>query len=345
MSNTKNASIREKVIDQCLSSGESMSTKEIMDKVNKELIARGEKPITYSGTITKDILFIADKAKVVIDVEKKGKSNYYKYSDKTFSLHMTSEKLSILRRVNQLIEMLNDFKGLPTLEWLEEFKAKLEASTYGEMSDAPIVTFSYNPDYAYSMRHFAPLYDYIKSKTAIEFTYKKFTDKEERTYVVHPYHLKEYQNRWYLYATVDHHPDSLACYAFDRMVGFKKSDKKYIENTRYDFKTYFDQILGVTIHPDMVPEEILLWVKEKEYSYLMTNPIHTSQKYVRDADGGKIISLNLCINYELEMRIFSYSEDVIVLSPKHLADKIRNKISNMQDLYNKFHSEDGIDEN
>ncbi len=345
MPNTKLSSIRERVIDRCLSSGKSMTLKDIWEEVNKALIARGEKIVKSKNTILQDIYSMVNCSVAKLDTYQFGKYTYYRYQDPNFSIYLTPKRLEIIRRLNQIIENLNDFIGRPGFEWLKDVREKLRVTAYEGLDTSPVVSFSFNPGYAESLIHFSPLYDFIKTRTAIELTYKKFSNDEERTYVVHPYHLKEFQNRWYLFATVDHHPDSLACFAFDRIIGYKKSNVKYRDNLKYDFKEYFNQMVGLTIFPDAVPEKVLLWVKEKEYPYLKTNPIHLSQKYVKDADGGKIISLYLYINYELEMRILSYGEGVKVLAPDHFAKHIKERIEKLQNLYNDSQIELGIEDN
>ena len=74
-------------------------------------------------------------------------------------------------------------------------------------------------------------------------------------------------------------------------------------------------MLGLTLNDDDEPQEVLIWVKNRDYPYLETNPIHESQKVVREENDGKVISLHICVNYELVMRIFSYNIGVKVLAP------------------------------
>jgi len=312
-----------------------MTLKQIWDEVNKALLDRGEKCVKSKNTILQDIYSMVNCSIAKLETLQIGKYLYYRYQDPDFSIYLTPKRLEIIRRLNQIVESMDDFVGRPGFEWLNDIREKLKATAYEGLDTSPVVSFSFNPGYADSLKHFSPLYDFIKTRTAIELTYKKFSDEEARTYVVHPYLLKEYMNRWYLFATVDHHPDSLACFAFDRIIGYKRSNVKYRDNKKYDFNEYFNQMVGLTIYPDSVPEKVLLWVKGREYPYLRTNPIHPSQKYVKDADGGMIISLNLCINYELEMRILSYGEGVRVLAPEHLINRLEKRDEEKRALYKK----------
>ena len=94
-------------------------------------------------------------------------------------------------------------------------------------------------------------------------------------------------------------------------------------------------MLGLTLNDDDEPQEVLLWVKNSEYPYLETNPIHESQKIVREVDGGKILSLHILVNYELEMRLLAYGERVVVLSPEDLNQRMIDRLDSALNNYRK----------
>lgn len=54
MPRTKNALIRQKIIDKCLSSRKNYSIRDLMDACNRELELIGEYPITATNTIRED---------------------------------------------------------------------------------------------------------------------------------------------------------------------------------------------------------------------------------------------------------------------------------------------------
>ena len=93
-------------------------------------------------------------------------------------------------------------------------------------------------------------------------------------------------------------------------------------------------MVGLTIPDDTEPQDVILWVSEREYPYLKTNPIHTSQKLVRDVEDGKIISLHLYINSELVMRLLSHNIGIKVLAPQELRQKMKERVDEMLELYN-----------
>lgn len=333
MPNTRNSSIREIVIDKCLSGGKEMTLKEIWAEVNRELEARDEPVVRSKVTIIQDLKNISLRWNVQIDENKRGKYVYYKYNNPTFSIYTPSLNPEVLVKTKELIKDLECYKGLPNQDWIEEVCAYFHTIIHTDRRSEPIVTFDYTPQYVQSLRHFRPLLEAIQSETAIELTYQKFNTEQPRTYVVHPYQIRQYLKRWYLVASVDHHPESLTCFAFDRIVEFKPSTLAYRANTRFDIDEYFDSMVGLTIPDGTEPQDVILWVAEREYPYLKTNPIHTSQKLVREVEDGKIISLHLYINSELEMRLLSHNVGIKVLAPEELRQKMKERIGKMLENY------------
>ena len=87
MAQTKNALIRQRVIDRCLGSPKLYSIKEIMEKCNVALEEAGYKPVTSKVTILKDIDGIElNFPYAVIVREKRSRNVYYYYENKPFSI-------------------------------------------------------------------------------------------------------------------------------------------------------------------------------------------------------------------------------------------------------------------
>ena len=332
MPNTKESQIRELIIDRCLSSGKPMTRREITTKVNQELISRGVPPVNSKSTILDDFDNISQRWRVEIDKKRKGNLWYYNYKDPSFSIFKQTLLPSELEKLYQIVNLIKDFTGLPQFEWLEQVRDRIQISALSDSKRKPIVRFMHNPAIAEYRKHFNPLYEIIQEQKPIELTYRRFNSKEERTYVVHPYELKEFACRWYLVGSVDHHPGSISCFGFERIISYKTSDVPFRENTR-DLDEYFDSMLGLTLNDDKEPQDVLLWVENSEYPYLETNPIHKSQMLVREENGGKVISLHLYVNYELVMRLFSYNEGVKVLAPVELQQKMKEKAYKLAHSY------------
>lgn len=324
---------RQKILDRILCRKEQITLLDLMKKLNEELLLRNMHTINSKDTLLRDLRTLELQQGIEIERIQRGRYTYYRYKERKIIDGKVPLTINDVQKLNQTIELLKDFVGLPHFEWIEEINARIHATSYADVEQKAIVSFEHNPEYSYSLRHFAPLFDYIRGHYAIELTYKKFNTEKEKTYTVHPYHLKEYCDRWYLVGVTERHPDSLTCFAFDRIIRFTSSELPYRENDKFDIEDYFDSMVGLTINDNSQPEEVVLWVEQSEFSYLMTNPIHHTQTCIGNLDGGKLLRLRLYLNYELEMRILSYGEKVKVISPDALRERIKYKVVQMLERY------------
>ena len=91
MANLKNASIREMVIDKCLSDRKrKYSTKDIMEACNRALEFEGYGPVTSLNTIRGDMQAIENRWHAYggeIVEERCGRNKYYYYKKEGFSIY------------------------------------------------------------------------------------------------------------------------------------------------------------------------------------------------------------------------------------------------------------------
>ena len=127
------------------------------------------------------------------------------------------------------------------------------------------------------------LFDAISKKKVIKVTYTPF-NQQPRDFVIHPYQLKQFNDRWFLLScplATDRYPfnpEFILTLALDRMS--EKFD--YVENEEYfecivDLKARFDEIIGVTLYQDKELEDIYFAVSPASLDYIRTKWLHTTQ--------------------------------------------------------------------
>jgi len=109
----------------------------------------------------------------------------------------------------------------------------------------------------------------------------------------------------------------------DRIISLSEVNSKYIENTKYDFGEYFDDIIGITIPNDGSIELIELQFSSKQAPYIITKPLHHSQKSKPIDENGVLVTIEVIPNYELKSLLLSFGKDVKILSPASLRDEIK----------------------
>ena len=98
-------------------------------------------------------------------------------------------------------------------------------------------------------------------------------------------------------------------------------------------REYFADIIGVSIKKHQEPIKIELRVAEKRMPYIITKPIHGSQRNRRQAEG--IIELALIPNREFYQRLLSFGGDIEILSPDFVREEMAKKAEELYNLYRK----------
>lgn len=324
MANVKNAGIREIIIDRCLQNREGRTVQQIMDACNDALKAHGLRPVTSPNTIRTDFETISDRWGKTIKCVRKGRNFIYFYEDPNFSIFNNPMSEDEIMRVYGALEVLERFEGKEGFEWIEELNAHLRTSLHMGNNGDSVIAYDDNAQLK-GMQFFADLHDYIRSKQPIKVTYRPYINPELLEEVIHPYFLKQFNCRWFV---LGYNPkyEAITNFALDRIISIEKVNQKYIPNTKYNFKEYFDKVIGVTIE-EREPEEILIEVDAAQYPYVASKPMHHTQFLVGNAENGNpIISLKVVPNFELRHMILSYGKYMTVLSPEYLRTEVKDEV-------------------
>lgn len=326
MATNKHAMIRYQALDKCFRNKyRRFFMEDLIEACNQAVYEfTGENPNIQRRQIYDDINYMESPEGWSIPLEKirYGKKKYYRYSKK-FSINekpLDEEEMDML---TQAIAVLNRFKGLPQFEWMESLLTNLEDKLQIKGNDSSIIGFEQNIDYLASS-HISKLFFAIINKQVLKLKYRTFKGNE-RDWIIHPYYIKQYNNRWFLLGMTKSHPDQITTFALDRIISYYAvEDEEYIENKTINFDEYFDDIIGITLPKDGKIEKVILKFSASRYPYIVTKPPHGSMKLIDKEN--HIIQLNIIPNRELENLILSYGNDVEVLEPLWLREQIKSKL-------------------
>lgn len=339
MANLKNASIREMVIDRCLSDKKrKYSMVDLLDACNKALRNEGYAEVTSLNTIRGDIRAIEQRwfgYGCKIETEVHGRRRYYHYDNPTFSIYKTELTQEDLCKLNQTLLVLSKFQGLPQFQWIDELNARFKSVFMSSPETDAIICFDDNID-AEGRQYISKLFDAIVEKSVLRILYQRFSNNEAKEHIVHPYYLKEYNNRWFLLALDDAY-GMLTTFALDRIKTVSIEHRKYIENHDIDFNDYFEDIVGVTVIPGNEVRKIKLLVSSEQYPYISTKPLHGTQKVLEILDdGSRILQIEVRENYELIQLLLSFGEKVVVIEPSDIQKKISERLHLAIEKYERF---------
>ncbi len=194
------------------------------------------------------------------------------------------------------------------------------------------------------------LYRYTKQKQPVQISFAMFNAPSER-FILHPYLLKEYNGRWYCFGFRED-KNMLWPISVDRIKtgSIRAANVTFKPFSHPTCKTpvdYFLNIIGVTKEYNEVSSRdfyvsdkeyqiILKVTSRREWMYLITNPVHQSQKVVSDYNpkiGEGKISINVICNIEMYNTILSRGRHVQIESPDFAKKIINSMVKDMASLY------------
>ena len=334
MSINKNAYLRYLTLDKCFNNKHKFYfIEDLLAEVNKALEDfNGQGSKIKKRQLFEDIKFMESEAGWSIPLEriKDGKKVYYSYIENGYSINNQKISDEELDAINSALMVLVRFRGIPQFEWVNELVPKLQLLFKPENSPG-LISFDQN-EFLTGLDYLPLLYKNIVNETALLIEYQSFRDQTPTQFLVYPYFLKQYNKRWFLFALNDQ--DKLIYnLALDRIKGIKADTKTFIKNSSIDFNEYFEDLVGVSFTPGLKPIKINLHFCNEIAPYILTKPIHGSQKKIAEDSQGMLIQLEVIPNFELKQLLLSYGDGVEVISPKSFRNDIYTTIRKMEIQY------------
>ena len=182
----------------------------------------------------------------------------------------------------------------------------------------------------------APIIEALRDKTALKMTYQGFTKDYPATFIVEPYCLKMFKQRWYMLA---YSPglDKAMIYSLDRVHAVEPTQQKYKLPEDFNAEAYFKNTYGVT-GTDEMPEDIEICIDAMQANYLRTLPLHSSQEEIERNDDYSIFRFHMVPSYEFLQELRKYGSDVEVISPESVRAEFREDTESLYRIYKQMES-------
>ncbi len=334
MATNKHQLIRYLKLDRCFNNyGKEYTIDDLLNAVNSALI---DYDASSSGveirTLRKDIQFMRSEAgyNAPIETYKGTNGYYYRYDDASFSINKSPLNDTEAEQLKNAISVLQRFEGSPEFEWVNQLGPLLN-DKFGLIDhNQKVMSLETNIDYK-GYEYITPIFNAIINKTVLKITYAPF-NKQPYEIIFHPYFLKQYNSRWFVFGLNEYNNVSQWNLALDRIQGIEKTNQTYVTDTT-DWFEFFDDMIGVSKEPNKPAEKITLLFSAAQAPYIKTKPLHGTQKTKLLDDGSLEVSIEVVINYELEMKLLSFGEKVKVLAPKDFVMKIKERIKEQFENY------------
>ena len=329
MPDNRKALLRYKVLDKCLNDKyHKYFIEDLVEKVNEALEDAGIRPVS-KRQIYADIDFMKsiDGWEAPIESKQYGKRKYLAYTY-DFSIMETPVTEMELEQLETLITSLSRLQGIPMYDWIDELLMNLRFRFGLRSEDNQLIAFEQNRDMQ-GLRYLSDLINSTIKRKPVSITYHPF-GKDVLKWIIHPYYLKQYNNRWFLLGYNAEYED-LSIVALDRITGLELADIPFVRNKDFNFDSYFRDILGVSLEKGKEVEHVRLRFSPNRLPYVLSKPIHHSQELENKEEG--IVSFDVIPNKELLSELIWFRDDVEVLSPESLREEIKEKIAEMYHKY------------
>lgn len=329
----KNAFRRYTILNKCFQDFSREYT--IEDLANECSDKMGGQEIS-TDQINKDINVFRKKENAPLKTYKiKGsRKSYYRYSDPNYSVF--GLKLSSAQR-DQLalsLDFLKNFEGLPmfeaTAQLLEEF-----FPSNSDISFNKVISFDQNQDLK-GLVYFNELSQYIIHKKVIDVEYQPHHASSAKTVSIHPYFLKQYNNRWFLIGdnAIENYPQ-FTILALDRIQSVTVNKKIPYLPTEEALEDYFYNVVGVSVSQEEPTYDVVINVSNKRVPYITSKPIHPNQRNPKKISDelSQITIKSIQLNKELTSQLLQFGGDIEVLEPKELRDELKSHISILAENY------------
>ncbi|WP_462251172.1 phytanoyl-CoA dioxygenase family protein [Ekhidna sp.] len=331
----RNALVRYKTIDNCLRNRHRKWTLEDLIEACSDALYdyEGIDKGVSRRTVQMDIQMMrSDKlgyhAPIIVEDKK-----FYTYSDPDYSITNIPLTDQDLGKLSEVVDILKQFKGFTHFQELSGMVQKLEDKIHvSKTNERPIIDLEKNENLK-GLEYIDPIFQAIVNKQCITLTYQSFKARSSNTFNFHPALLKEFRNRWFVLGKKKPQTGFMLL-ALDRIEVLEESIHPVMAFDESTIEDFFRDVVGVSVNEGEDPIEVVLAIDHSNAPYVLTKPIHHSQKLVEKNDQGIVVSIQVQPNFELEREILGFGESIKVISPSRLRSRIKEKLTHAIDLYN-----------
>lgn len=336
-------------LDQLLSKGVFMSQKEIMEAYHGNPNTHIEL-VSVSDTISRLYLHSLrkDLDKFKSTLEKEGKRDMlecsradddhrklsYRYKEPGFSVmpYLTGGMTDGEYRT--LVGAINKLQGVLNPATFEEVRFAVQSRMETDYEKGPVYV-DYEDNRRLKGREYRPiLYRAITEKRSLHIQYRKYNGAELE-FDFHPYLLKQYNERWFVFGRKKGSRDPYTSIPLDRIVSVKV-DGKFSEDRPEGYLDYFQQRVGVSRKKGESVRHIVIRISDTDaWGRVTTKPL-TTQTVVQAYDrrhGYGLICLDVVPNIELYTKILSWGVGVEILEDETVRSEFVTLIKTISGKY------------
>lgn len=213
---------------------------------------------------------------------------------------------------------LGDIESKGVRAWLiNTFAINNMVNLAGDMKDR--IIFEEIPE---GSRYLSTIVSAMKEGRQLYVSYQGFNRPEPHSFLLAPYCLKVFKQRWYLVGKPEDHPEEKdpRVYALDRMKELTETEKPFRLPKDFKADKFFENQFGVDRRLTEA-EKIRIKVNAYDANYMRTLPIHESQIETERNDKFSIFTYRVAPTYDFIQELRKFGATLEVLEPAHLREE------------------------
>ncbi|MBN1184070.1 MAG: WYL domain-containing protein [Bacteroidales bacterium] len=327
MPTNKDALIRYRVINRCLKDRKYVTRKELKAACERALDIYPIGIRTIDGDINamRYDSSLGYNAPIRLD---RTRGAYY-YEDPDYSIDSIPLNEDEIESLVFAARLLDQFRNIEIFKTFTGTVQKLvDAINIYRQADEDMYRSFIEFESVYETKgteHLEPLIDAMKNKQVLKVEHKSFTSDKSTINIIHPYQLKEYRNRWFLVGLNEKFKE-IRTYGLERIVNIDIERKISFRDSGFDAENYYKNVIGVSV-VNRKAVEIQVAFSEVQAQYVITQPMHHSQELVSHGKNKYVFKYFLVPNFEFYAQILGWGEEVEVLKPESVRERMAH-ISN-----------------
>jgi predicted DNA-binding transcriptional regulator YafY len=273
-----------------------------------------------------------------------GKPKIYFYNRLDYRLFESEDGLTVDQRkqVEKFIGELQSIHEIPVLQDVIVNLKNLLLATADtpETDEKPRKIFEpENNQYYKGTSHLLPLFEAIHKRQELRITYKPFDVPEATEQDYQPLYLKQFNRRWFLLVRPLEEAYKTVHLSLDRIQKIEPQDRTFQSAVAFDAEAHFENVIGVTVFKDRPIEKIHFRAQKPRAYYILTKPLHNSQKHLKEGADPKDAFMDFTIevipNNELYATLLEFGPDLEVLAPQTIRQEMARLAEELYKVYKK----------
>ena len=274
-------------------------------------------------TIQKDLARMKEEFKAPIYFNRL--QDGYEYTISGYSIDSTSLSLADYQAIDEALQLLRSVGGTRVSEKFNHALDKLTSTKIESILDRGVrsVLQTMNPPSPKGFENFDLFYIACKNMIPVSILHFSFSNRTHTHFLVHPFLIKEFDNRWYVIGYSESHR-SVRTFGLDSISEPFLIKKRYIYTPDQIKDQYVNDMYGVIPLAEAQLTKIEISVDETGTHYFQSYKLHNTQDIDKHEDGKSTITFNLIPTVELARYFNIYSRQIVVKKPLSLVNHIKN---------------------